>query len=242
MEPHAFGGNLAAQISMTDLLRTFELFADLDEETLKIIAEGAIRRKVRAGDPLFYEHDPGGTMYMVESGTISIERVGDRDTPVQIAIRRAGEMIGELTVFEDIPRTADARATEETHVVILDGKHILHCIRRSPELGITLIRALSRKLRQSIERKFSDDNDPLVVRVAKALIEEGRLRGDRQTGVGIVLPSQLTQRELATRVGGTREAVNRALADLRGEGIVETGSGPIVIKSAKKLKARAGVE
>jgi CRP/FNR family cyclic AMP-dependent transcriptional regulator len=230
------------------LLRASELFGGLLDEDYELLRSGTRIRKFAAGAPLFYEHDEGGSAFLIVEGCISIERTadsskGDAET-VQLAVRGPGEFIGELSLFDDTPRNADARALEPTTVLQLRGKHVLSCAQQSPELALSLMRRLAGKIREATDRRTHARVANVRSRLLKVLDEEGQLHGiDELAGVRILMVTsdrKLTQADLGVRAGCDRAVVNRTLAELLEEGIVEKDRSSVLLRHLPRRQAVAG--
>lgn len=231
-----------------ELLRRSELFGGLHEEDYELLKPGMRLRGFATNAPLFYEQDEGGSAFLIVEGSVSIERTadssrGDAET-VQIAVRGPGDFIGELSLFDDAPRNADARALEPTTVLQLRGKHVLQCAQQSPELAFALMRGLANKLREATDRRTHARVSNVRTRLLGALAEEGRLHGVAEpAGTRILLATperKLTQGELGVRAGCDRAVVNRTLADLVEDGLVEKDKISILLRNAPRRQAVAG--
>src|SRR5450631_2460331 len=87
-------------------------------------------RSLDAGQKLFDEGDPGESMFVIQSGTISVfRRAGDTEVP--IAKLGAGELVGEMAVLEGLPRTACAVATGPSVVVELPSSLFEQIVREN---------------------------------------------------------------------------------------------------------------
>lgn len=230
------------------LLRASELFGGLLDEDYELLRAGTRIRKFATGAPLFYEHDEGGSAFLIVEGCISIERTvdspkGDAET-IQLAVRGPGEFIGELSLFDDSPRNADARALEPTTVLQLRGKHVLSCAQQSPELALSLMRRLAGKIREATDRRTHAQVSNVRSRLLLALTEEGRLHGVTEAaGIRILMVTpdrRLTQGELGIRAGCDRAVVNRTLAEMVEEGILEKDRLSILLRHIPRRQAVAG--
>jgi len=100
-----------------DLLRTVPFFADLDGDDLSRISAATIELELSEGDRLFEEGDESHQAYVIVSGELEIlKRSSERD--VLLAVRGPGDVIGEMSLLEDAPRMAAAKA--RTDVVLLE--------------------------------------------------------------------------------------------------------------------------
>lgn len=230
------------------LLRDSALLGGLIDEDYELLAQGARVRTYAADAALFYEHDEAGSAYLIVEGSVSIERNaeswrGDGET-VQIAQRGPGDLIGELSLFDDLPRNADARALEPTTAIQLRGKQVLLCAQQSPELAYNLLCHLANKLREATDRQTESRVANVRGRVMRALAEEGRLHGTEEpAGTRILLDApgrRITQQELALRAVCDRAVLNRTLSALLAEGVIEKDPSSILVRRIPRGQAVAG--
>lgn len=217
-------------------LRRATMFEGLDDLTLNQVSQGCRRLTLKEDETLFHEGDGGGTMFIILSGRIALERFNSRGQQLLIAYRASGEVIGEFTVFDEGKRNANARALETTELLALHGDHLLHCLNRNPALALGMIRILVGKLRQATDRSASGLGDSVRQRLAKELVAEIQRCGEKQSDGSWLIPTKLTQQHLANLTGCTRETASRTLAQFRDEGVLARTSTPIVVASLKHLE------
>jgi CRP-like cAMP-binding protein len=116
-----------------------------------------------SGDYLFQEGDLGTEMYIVQEGRVEITKRIEGAEKV-LAVLEKGDFFGEMSVLEDIPRTASARALEDTRLVQVNGSTFDHMLRSNPEIAVRMMRKLSRRLRETdlklaraLGREFSNE-------------------------------------------------------------------------------------
>ena len=221
------------------LLRESALFGGLLDEDYALLRPGTRVRVFEPGEFLFYEGEHGGSAFLIVEGSVSIERMadssrGDSET-VPIAVRGRDEVIGELSLFDDAPRNADARAVTRTTTLQIRGRHVRHCAEQSPELALAIIRGLVRKLREATDRRTHARMENVRERLLRVLAEEARLHGVPEAGgtrIPLATPERrLTQTELGVRAGCDRAVVNRTLAELAGEGKIEKDRTSILLRN-----------
>jgi Cyclic nucleotide-binding domain/FHA domain len=104
----------------------------------------------RDGDYIFREGDLGTEMYIIHEGKIEIlNDVGGKDTV--LAVLEKGDFFGEMSVLEDMPRAASARALSETRLLQINGSTFDQMLRDTPEIAVRMMRKLSRRLRETDE-------------------------------------------------------------------------------------------
>src|SRR5688500_1230714 len=104
-----------------DILRAVPMFADLAEADLLRLCEMLTRIGLDEREVVFCEGDRGESCYVVESGDIEVFKVA-AGREVLLAVRTAGEVIGEMALFEDAPRIASARARNKASLLAIEKK------------------------------------------------------------------------------------------------------------------------
>jgi len=215
--------------AIADHLGRSPVFAPLSKQERLDLAARMRQRRFARNEVVFHKDDPAGHLFLIASGTakISVQEEGGQE--VVIALVRDGELVGELGLFDDEQRSATVTAISETTAFSLANKDFTDVLHRNPGAMQELLALLARRVRRSTghieDLVFLD----LPGRVAKSLLDQDELAGK----AGRV---QLTQEEIASFVGATRVAVNRALVDLERRGAVELGRGYVQIRDPELLK------
>lgn len=139
------------------LLRGVPIFEGLGRGQLRAVERILHRRKYDAGEYIFREGDPGLGMYIIESGEVSIVR---ESRSTEIARLGAGEFFGEMSMFNDRPRTASALAYEETKVFGFFQPDLLALLETRPSIGTKVVMMLSRILAERLY-KAGEENAQL---------------------------------------------------------------------------------
>ncbi len=108
---------------MTDLLRSVPLFAELSDFDLDLLERRSEVVTLQPKDELFAEGDTGQRAFVISEGEIEIiKRTGERE--VLLAVRKAGEVIGEMALLQDAPRSATARARTSARLIAIPKAEI----------------------------------------------------------------------------------------------------------------------
>ena len=216
------------------LLRQVPLFAALDDELREAIALRTRRRTFEAGQALFHEGDPGHTLYVILSGRVNVQRVTPSGEVLHIADRGPGEFVGEMALIDGKPRMADVVTAEACDLLMVDRAAFLECMERSPRIAWLVAGCMVERLREAADHQEKIQSRDVLGRVAGALLELMDLQGTDPVPGGRRLRAQITQQELAERVGTTRESVNRAFRRLKQVGAVQCqGKQPVVTDEVK---------
>jgi CRP/FNR family transcriptional regulator/CRP/FNR family cyclic AMP-dependent transcriptional regulator len=216
--------------------RLFEGVTAAELETLR----GAVRMRSFGKDShVFREGDPGSHLYLIKSGQVKILRVAAGGGEIVFAVVGAGEIFGELSLFEpDGERSADAVALEPTECALLARDPVLAFLLEHPLLLLRMLTSLvgyiQRKDRAMAEVAFLD----IPGRIAQRLVDLAESRGER-VGEGVVIRIPLSQRTLAGMVGASRENVNRALHRFVEIGYISQARGTITVLKPTELRKRA---
>ena len=188
----------------TTLFRETLLFADLDDVSLKAITDASLQRRLRRGDVLFAEGDPPDALYVVESGRIAIANQNFLGRESVVALMEAGDLFGEMGLFDDRGRSAGARALEVSVVTEVPYRPVRVLYEADPTLLWRVVDVLTSRLRNTDQALADSVFLDVTGRTAKRLLDMAG--GDDE----FLLP--VTQEELAGMVGASRERVNKAIA------------------------------
>ena len=133
---------------MFDFLRKIPLFSDLSGEDLKRLCGMAEEVRLEAGGELFGEGSSGDLAYVIMEGQVEISKVSD-GTSVLLAIRGAGELIGELALLEDAPRMASARAVSDCRLLAIGRERLGELLSSSPSSARAMLRTVTDRLKET---------------------------------------------------------------------------------------------
>jgi len=215
-----------------DLLAQTEFFADAPQPVLAAIAGAGHEQHLIRGDVLFHEGDIADSLYLVLRGRIAIaiaNPIDHRETVV--ALMDAGDLFGEMSMLDDLPRSAMARALEPSTVFAIPFEPAVKVFRSDPALLWGVTRLLARRLRVMDEALADSVFLDVTGRTAKRLLELSE--GDDE----FILP--ITQEELAGMVGASRERVNKAIASFIRLGWIDQHERRYTILKRDALELRA---
>src|SRR5579884_4021899 len=221
------------------LLAATPLFAVLPTEEQNELARSTRMRQYQRGEVIFRKDDPGYTLYVIASGAVKISISSVDGDEIILAIFSAGQFFGEMALFDEQPRSADAEALETTEVLTVQREDLLRVLERRPRMAIVqLLKVLGERIRATDELLQDAAFLDIPARLAKRLLDLAEQHGERvPTGVRINL--RLTQQDLASMIGARRENVNRALAYYQSRGWLAKSRGYFTIMNETALRHRA---
>ncbi len=214
------------------LLDSTELFAALPADMLDSLRERAEGRTLEKGEILFSQGDDSRELFVVLEGRIAISARSIDGRETMVAIMESGGLFGELGLFDDEPRSADARALVDSELVAVAYDEVRNSLLARPDTLWPIVRLLAQRLRATDEALADAIFLDVPARTAKRLLE---LAGDENE---FVLP--MTQEDLASLVGASRERVNKAISMFtRLNWIAPTGRSRYRIIDRDQLELRA---
>ena len=215
-----------------DILARTDFFADAPPEALAAVSAAGEERQLIRGDVLFNEGDPPDSLYLVIRGRIAIAIANpiDRRESV-VALMEPDDLFGEMSMLDNGPRSAMARALEPTTVLAIPFEPILAMFDQYPKLLWNVTRMLAQRIRVTDEALADSVFLDVTGRTAKRLLELAD--GSDQ----FTLP--VTQEELAGMVGASRERVNKAIASFIRLGWLEQQDRTYRITQRDRLELRA---
>jgi len=221
-----------------DALSEAPLFDALNEEDARALRAGVVVVKLARGDRLFAEGDAGDKLYIIISGKIKLTRAAPDGRENLLSVHGPGEMFGELSLFDPVPRTASATAVTDAELAGLAHDDVRKWLSTRPEVAMHLLQALAQRLRRINDVKADLVFTDVPGRVAKALLDLAERFGVPNSE-GIQVNHDLTQEELAQLVGASRETVNKALADFAARGWVQLAAKSVLVTDPDRLRKRA---
>jgi CRP-like cAMP-binding protein len=211
------------------------LFAGLDAAGLESLAHAVRPRRFRRGEVVFHLGDPGDALFVVSTGAVKITLPSEGGDEAIIATLRPGDFFGELALLDGAPRSATAVALEPTETLVLPREPFRALVATEPAIRDALLAALARELRRLTvhveELHFLDIAGRLAARLAHLATEHGKPGPDGS----LRLDAPLTQTDLASMVGCTRQSVNKLLGLFVGDGLVALDRDAIVVLDLEGL-------
>lgn len=195
------------------------------------------RVRFRRGQALFTEGDLADRVFVIERGWIMITSIAPGGREIVLGLRGPGEVIGDLSALDGAPRSATALAVGEVEATVAPGSALTRALTDAPT-AIELLRLLATRLRDADRKRLEFAALDTLGRVALRLEELGERFGE-QTADGIEIDLPLSQEQLASWCGASREATVKALAALRTLGCIATGRRSVLIRDIEALRRHA---
>jgi len=212
----------------------------LSEGDLDALRAAGRRRRFPRGSILVLEGSDPEEVLLLESGRVKVGYETADGREVLLAVRGPGAVLGELSALDGEPRVATVTAIEDVEATTVSVSGFHEFLRGRPDATLSLLRTLTRRLRESDRKRVEFAAWDTVGRVARLLLELAAEHGEELAdGGGVRINLPLSQQELAAWTASSREAVNKALRALRARGWVTTHRRAIVILDIRALQRRS---
>lgn len=187
---------------------------------------------------LFVEGDASDRVFILLGGRVRVFRTDEEGREALLAIRGPGDLLGELAAVDGYPRSASAVALEPGEVAVVSGADFRDALDTIPGLAHILLGTVVGRLRDADRKRAEFGAADATRRVARRLVELAERYGE-DDGDAVIISLAITQEDLAGWTGASREAVSRALRDLRKAGLVETARRSVRVLDIGALRMRA---
>lgn len=223
-----------------NLLRAKSVLSALPDAALDELIGRARTVRYGKGASIYQRGDDGDSLMIILSGRVKIANVSTDAREVALNFLGAGDLNGELAALDGKPRSADATALEPTEALVLWRRDLLPVLERHPQAMLGVIAALAGKVRQ-MSAAVEHAGLQMNARAANALLRLAEQHG-RDVADGILIDFKLSQRDLGSFAGLSRENMNRQLGELRDMGLIRLDGPMIVILDRAGLSACAEAE
>jgi CRP/FNR family cyclic AMP-dependent transcriptional regulator len=200
-------------MSLTVLLKKIELFKALSDEAIEQLAGGLKTRSVPAGEVLFNLGDSGDEMIIVREGKLAIYMPDARQPHAGQALKifKSGDILGEMALIDNLPRSASARAETDSVIAALDINTFKKLLEDHPEMAMGMMNGLSARIRYSTD--FIGEIRQWVQRIAEGDYDDVQTPDDVKDSSLSALAADFVR--MASRVREREEQLQQEVAQLR---------------------------
>jgi CRP/FNR family transcriptional regulator, cyclic AMP receptor protein len=226
------GGSSAAQANQS-------LLCGLPEPLLSALFEAAKLVRLRADEVLFLAGETGDGCYRVGDGLLKVTMVSRSGTERILAFLGPGNIVGELSVIDGLPRSASVVAVRPTSLSFLSRAAFEQFAKQQSEIYRSLVALLAARLRETDGTIAAGSFLPVRGRVACMLLELAEDFGQDVGSGRVVIHQKIGQNDLAAMAGIARENVSRVLNDWKRRKLISRLSGYYCLEDKAKLQSEA---
>jgi CRP/FNR family transcriptional regulator, cyclic AMP receptor protein len=214
-------------------LRTIDLFAGLAQSRLEAIARGCAWRNVPAGTEVLTREARDRDVYFIVSGKVRVTTYSASGRQVTFRDCGAGEFFGEVAALDDMPRSADVVALENSLLASMPAGEFRRLLREEPALAERVLKRLATLVRRLSERVIDISTLGVHHRIHSELLRLAREAGVRSNSARIDPAPK--HADLASQVSTYREEVTREISALAKAGLVEKDGHALVVRDVERL-------
>ena len=220
-----------SRIALGGTLRGCQLFSGLPAEDIDAIAGFSQLLRIARGEYLFREGSPSQGFYVVQTGAINVHRVSQSGREQVIHVFRSGETFAEASLATPTGYPADARAVENSSIVLVPKREFLDLLARRPDLALRMLGSMSTHLRVLVGLVEDLQMKDVETRLAHWILQR------TTAGKGNVVKLQTTKRVLAAEMSTSSETLSRTFAKFRDAGFIEVKGKAITVLNRGGLEA-----
>ena len=141
------------------LFEGIPLFSEVPLHHLRELARFARSESFAPGEAIVRMGEPGSTLYVIRTGRVNVVREQASGSSVVLAMFGPGEFFGELSIFDGERRSASVIAVEPTETVALGRFDVVRVVTHNPQVGLSLLKSLSSRLRATDEQLVDSASD-----------------------------------------------------------------------------------
>jgi CRP-like cAMP-binding protein len=222
----------------TELLGSLSIFSCLDSEELDAVASQLQRRTFAKNEIIYHHDDLPGSLYILVTGRVKIRLISQTDNrQVTFAWVAPGTFFGTISLLDEGHRSSDCVAVEPCQILAMSHDYFWSYLRSHPAAMEALIETMAQRSRRMIRHFYDLAFLDVPGRLAKLLLQLAAEQSNGQLRFPATI-NNLSQRELASLVGTTRESVNKWIKYFANQGCIEFSKGSVTILRASDLQER----
>jgi CRP/FNR family cyclic AMP-dependent transcriptional regulator len=215
-----------------------QLLSGLNAAELEALLALATPRLVKARKRVCRKDEPGHELFIVLSGKLKVCTSSGDGKEAILALLEDGEVFGEMALIDGQQRSADVIAVKDSQLLVIHRKDFVPFLEAHPRACMGLLVAFTQRLRKMDvlieDLRFLDLKD----RLAKTLYRLAQEHGRTVVGGGLRIDFKISQEELGSLVGATRENVNKLIRAWVEAGVLETSQSTLIIRQPAGLLAQ----
>lgn len=219
-------------------MSTFDFMQWLPDDAREAVTRHATIRHVPARSTIYSQSEPGDEMFRIRAGLVRLSVMQSDGRELFYQLFGPGDCFGTSSVVDRETRPQTAEAYEDVELQVFSRAMLDELRAKFPIINDALLRLLSRHMRLLSDYFAGFAFDELSCRLAQRLVDMIDTFGVDADG-GVMLSIPISQTELATMVGNTRQSVNRALQSFKEAGLLTTVGSRLLVTDLPRLRGVA---
>jgi CRP/FNR family transcriptional regulator len=208
------------------ILKTIPIFSELPDSRLEALFEKLKRNELKRNTCIFLEGEPGKEFFIVAKGKVKIFLSSPEGREVTLTFLEPPQFFGELSLLDDLPRSASARTVGSSILYSLRKESFQNFLTEYPQAALRILKTTTEMVRRLTEQVHSLVFKDVQGRVAKKILDLSK----KQIGI------KFTHQELANMIGSARETVSRVILNLEEKRVLKINRDGIQILQIHELE------
>lgn len=213
-------------------------FERLTDDERASLHELAVKHTFPKDGILMFQDESDERLVLLLTGRVKVTRAAQRGHELLLAIRDAGDLLGELAFIDGLPRVATVTALEPVDALVLSGERFRSYLERTPRVAVVLLESVASRFRESTVKRLQFAASDTLGRLASRIVELADRYG-AQTEDGLVVAMPISHDELASWTGASRAGVAHGLQTLRELGWLTTERRKLIVRDVAALRDRS---
>jgi len=210
--------------SLSETLSNTTLFSELDDADIEKVVSQTSLRQFPKNTVIVNQGDDTDSFYVIVKGKVDVFLHNDKGKEIIINTLGECEAFGELAPLGGIPRQASIITTEDSTFGVISRQVFMDTLLIKPVVSMRIIDLLITRIQDLTEEVSSLALEDVYNRVVRVLYKHAQEVGEK------LITEKLTQQNIASRVGATREMVHRILKELKTGGYISIEGKQITIE------------
>ena len=210
--------------SLSETLSNTTLFSELDDADIEKVVSQTSLRQFPKNTVIVNQGDDTDSFYVIVKGKVDVFLHNDKGKEIIINTLGECEAFGELAPLGGIPRQASIITTEDSTFGVISRQVFMDTLLIKPVVSMRIIDLLITRIQDLTEEVSSLALEDVYNRVVRVLYKHAQEVGEK------LVTEKLTQQNIASRVGATREMVHRILKELKTGGYITIEGKQITIE------------
>ncbi|MCZ6470284.1 MAG: Crp/Fnr family transcriptional regulator [Gammaproteobacteria bacterium] len=210
--------------SLSETLSNTTLFSELDDADIEKVVSQTALRQFPKNTVIVNQGDDTDSFYVIVKGKVDVFLHNDKGKEIIINTLGECEAFGELAPLGRIPRQASIITTEDSTFGVISRQVFMDTLLIKPVVSMRIIDLLITRIQDLTEEVSSLALEDVYNRVVRVLYKHAQEVGEK------LITEKLTQQNIASRVGATREMVHRILKELKTGGYITIEGKQITIE------------
>ena len=190
---------------------------------------------VKRDDYVYRRKEEGSFLVGVMSGRLRLSLSSPEGKEILVTMIERGEMVGEMSVIDDLPRATDLIADADSTLIIIQREDFIPALLSCPEAMLRMMRTDCNRRRRYLHTIELMSLQSAPIKVARYLLRLARDYGVEKDN-SVSINARLSQIDMARQLACSRESVNKQLASLVEQGLVTLDGDVIVLNDLEAFK------